>query len=106
MAPVVVNEVRRVMLQGAHAPLTASGNLLVDGILCSCYAPPAAWGLSHRLCHSSMMPLWFLDTMRSVVEGFTVLEELKDPVLTVEALWLLPKCEGMSIHPYASGLLR
>jgi len=41
--------------KGAYAPLTMSGELLVDGWRCSCYAP--RWALSHDLCQAAFAPL-------------------------------------------------
>eukprot|EP00439_Symbiodinium_sp_Y106_P032793 s2345_g3.t3 len=40
---------------GAYAPLTESGELLVDGWRCSCFAPRLE--LSHELCHAAFLPL-------------------------------------------------
>ena len=42
-------------ITGAYVPLTMEGNIVVDGVLASCY--PAA---DHDLAHLSMAPLrWF-----------------------------------------------
>lgn len=38
---------------GLYAPLTSSGNIVVDGVLMSCYASVS----SHKLAHWSMTPL-------------------------------------------------
>lgn len=103
---VSVQAVSRACLQGVHAPLTVNGTLLVDGVLCSCYAPPAEWNVPHSACHVSMMPLRFLDVARSAVESWSKLGGSKEPLLTVEAMWLLPLSSDPTIHPWASGLLR
>eukprot|EP00929_Paragymnodinium_shiwhaense_P009884 TRINITY_DN114275_c0_g1_i1.p1 TRINITY_DN114275_c0_g1~~TRINITY_DN114275_c0_g1_i1.p1 ORF type:complete len:391 (+),score=96.30 TRINITY_DN114275_c0_g1_i1:113-1285(+) len=108
--PLRVHAVQRCVLNGAFAPATATGTLLVDGVLCSCYAPPAIWGVPHSLCHRAMAPLRVLDGVRTVVEKLSetpVLDGRKDdPVLTLDAVWFLPKGEDPTIHPYASGLLQ
>lgn len=101
-----IEEMRRACLPGVFAPLTASGVLLVDGVLCSCYAPPAAWTVDHGACHTAMLPLRLLDALREVVERWSRPGRSKEPLLTVEALWLLPRGRDLSVHPYASGLLR
>eukprot|EP00928_Gymnodinium_smaydae_P008130 TRINITY_DN12940_c1_g2_i1.p1 TRINITY_DN12940_c1_g2~~TRINITY_DN12940_c1_g2_i1.p1 ORF type:complete len:429 (+),score=50.76 TRINITY_DN12940_c1_g2_i1:83-1369(+) len=105
-APVLVREVARLLAEGAYAPLTASGTLLVDGVLCSCYAPPTAWRFSHDVCHAAMAPLRVLDTLRRFVERATLVDGSTNPILTMDALWLLPKYSDPSLHPWASGLLR
>jgi len=104
--PVVVQSVSRACCVGAFAPLTVCGQLLVDGVLCSCYAPPAAWEVPHSACHTAMLPLRFLDTTKQAVEHWTRFEGAKDPLLTVDALWLLPSTDDASMHPWASGLLQ
>jgi len=53
-----VEAVRRVCLQGAFAPLTESGELLVEGVRCSCYSPPSDLQVSHESCHAAMLPRW------------------------------------------------
>lgn len=101
-----VETVNRTCNLGAFAPLTVSGNLLVDGVLCSCYAPPMDWELPHSACHAAMLPLRLLDSTRMTVENWTRVKGVKDPLLTVDALWLLPSMQDPSLHPWASGLLR
>lgn len=98
--------VSRACSVGAFAPLTISGDLLVDGVLCSCYAPPVIWELPHSACHAAMLPLRLLDSTKLTVEHWTRFQGSKDPLLTVDALWLLPSMEDASLHPWASGLLR
>jgi len=97
-------------LRGAHAPLTASGALLVEGILCSCYAPPVAWCLPHQACHSVCMPLRVIDRLRITVEHLSRLRGAKQPLLTVETMWMLPTPPAgaglpKGLHPYAAVLL-
>jgi len=85
-----VEAVRRVCLQGAFAPLTESGELLVEGVRCSCYSPPSDLQVSHESCHAAMLPRWL---------------SFLDPLLTIEAMWLLPSQGDKRIHPYANSLL-
>ena len=48
-----------VMSSGAFVPLTMEGNVLVDGVLASCYA-----FLDHDMAHVGMKPLlWFPSIM-------------------------------------------
>lgn len=101
---VTVVAVTRTCLVGAFAPLTTSGHLIVDGIVCSCYAPP--WSLSHETCNASMLPVRLLDSARQAVEYMTNFKDSRGPMFTVDALWLLPVMPDKSLHPWASGLLR
>mmetsp|Transcript_20432 Transcript_20432/g.36522 ORF Transcript_20432/g.36522 Transcript_20432/m.36522 type:complete len:270 (+) Transcript_20432:3-812(+) len=103
---VTVQAASRACLHGIYAPLTADGMLIVDGILCSCYAPPTEWNVPHAACHVSMLPLRLLDSARTAVERWSKLGDSKEPLLTVEAMWLLPLGSDPTIHPWASGLLR
>lgn len=52
-----VNGVKRSTAKGAYAPLTETGNIVVDNVLCSCYAVIS----SHELAHWSFAPLRFAD---------------------------------------------
>jgi len=104
--PATVQAVSRACCVGAFAPLTISGQLVVDGVTCSCYAPPVAWEVPHTACHAAMLPLRFLDSTKQAVEHWTRFKGAKDPLLTVDALWLLPSMQDESLHPWASGLLR
>lgn len=103
--PVTVQFVHRLCMCGAFAPLTESGQLLVNGIRCSCYSPPSVLRVRHELCHSAMMPLRALDAAKVWLEQASKLGDNEDPVLTLEAVWLLPKGGDPSLHPYAAGLL-
>lgn len=103
--PVTVQFVHRVCMRGAFAPLTESGQLLVNGIRCSCYSPPSVLRVRHELCHSAMMPLRALDAARVWLEQASKPGDEDDPVLTLGAVWLLPKAGDPSLHPYAGGLL-
>lgn len=104
--PVKVRSIGRVCLVGAYAPLTASGELLVNGVLCSCYSPPTAWMVPHGACHASMLPVRLLDTARVAVERLTRSKDSEVPFFTVDCVWLLPRMEDETLHPWASGLLR
>ena len=56
------------VLLGLFAPLTLSSTLLVDGLLCSCFAPPEELHVSHGLCHTAMAPLRLYHTCRTQLE--------------------------------------
>lgn len=103
----VVRSTSRCCNLGAFAPLTASGELLVNGVLCSCYAPPSAWMVPHDACHASMWPVRLLDNARVAVESLTRVKDVhKESLFTVDAVWLLPRLPDSSLHPWASGMLR
>jgi len=104
--PVIVQSIARICLVGAFAPLTGKGELLVDGVLCSSYAPPSAWRVPHSACHAVMLPVRLLDNARQAVENLTSSKDGKGPLFSVDAVWLLPKLSDESLHPWASGLLR
>ena len=44
--------IQKIIYPGAYAPLTSEGNILVDGVLTSCYA-----SFNHDLAHISMKPM-------------------------------------------------
>mmetsp|Transcript_42542 Transcript_42542/g.91830 ORF Transcript_42542/g.91830 Transcript_42542/m.91830 type:complete len:402 (+) Transcript_42542:101-1306(+) len=104
--PIEVLEVSRKCLLGAFAPLTMSGSLIVDGVVCSCYAPPSALNLSHSTCHSAMAPLRLLEAASNWVEETSKTEESQPPNLSLEVKWLSLPYSDRKIHPYAEGLLR
>ena len=54
--PVKVVRVSIALYEGAFAPVTSEGTLIVDGVWVSCYADIS----DHRLAHSLMAPLRFL----------------------------------------------
>eukprot|EP00931_Biecheleriopsis_adriatica_P122510 TRINITY_DN97506_c0_g1_i1.p1 TRINITY_DN97506_c0_g1~~TRINITY_DN97506_c0_g1_i1.p1 ORF type:complete len:342 (+),score=61.52 TRINITY_DN97506_c0_g1_i1:34-1059(+) len=97
--------VLRVCKQGAFAPLTECGELLVEGIRCSCYAPPSELRARHELCHVAMLPLRAFNSARLVVEYLSRPSDAEDPLVTLKALWLLPTWGDPTVHPYANGLL-
>mmetsp|Transcript_100183 Transcript_100183/g.283671 ORF Transcript_100183/g.283671 Transcript_100183/m.283671 type:complete len:368 (+) Transcript_100183:96-1199(+) len=101
-----VDSIQPARLPGMFAPLTAVGTLLVDGVLCSCYAPPTAWAVPHESCHNSMLPLRLLDAARETLERWSRIGGARKPLLTLQVLWLLPLGDDPTMHPYASGLRR
>ena len=56
---------------GAHVPLTNNGNIVVDGVLASCYA-----NIDHHLAHFTMTPMkWFPEIMEWIFgedTGFSI----------------------------------
>ena len=73
-------------LIGSHVPLTREGNIIVDGILASCY--PSS--VDYHLAHLSMGPMrWFPNIMQMIFGEddripafFRINEEL--------GMWMLP----------------
>eukprot|EP00932_Pfiesteria_piscicida_P019188 SRR837773.6017.p1 GENE.SRR837773.6017~~SRR837773.6017.p1 ORF type:complete len:274 (+),score=57.18 SRR837773.6017:81-824(+) len=104
---VQITGVSRICLCGAFAPLTASGSLLVENVLCSCYAPPSALSASHDACHAAMLPLRLAAMAAAAVERLTRQPGTLEPVASLEVKWFrAPYSAGdESIHPYAAGLL-
>ena len=49
---------------GAFTPVTIEGNILVDGVLASCYA-----GVNHDLAHIAMKPLLWFPRMMDLLLG-------------------------------------
>ena len=48
---------------GAYVPGTKEGNIIVDGVLASCYA-----GINHDLAHLSMIPMqWYKDGLEWIL---------------------------------------
>ena len=75
------------LIIGAFVPLTMNGNIMVDGILASCYA-----STDHDLAHIGMLPIRWFPTMIQWIfgeeDGFTsfvkmskVISELATPDL-------------------------
>lgn len=103
----------RAMLEGAYAPLTDTGDVLVDGVACSCFAPPthgplAAHLFTHDMCNVAMFPLRALDLLRTLVERSSQ-QRRGDPRFTLDVFWLTPHSPKLSLdetlHPWASLLL-
>ena len=71
---------------GAYVPLTDEGNIIVDGILASCY--PSS--VDHNLAHLSMAPIrWFPDVMHMIFgddDTFSVFIRINEEL----GLWMLP----------------
>ena len=80
VARTVVVDVKTSPNFGMYAPLTSSGNIVVDDILASCYATFA----NHRLAHSAMTPLIVGRRLADFAEQFLF------PV----SLSLLDSCDG------------
>ena len=73
------------MYSGAYVPLTVEGNIIVDGVLASCYV-----NYNHDVAHLVMAPMrWIphvIDLMFGADNGFSAY------VITAEnvGIWLLP----------------
>lgn len=67
LVPSLVRRVSVVKRTGMVAPVTMQGNVIVDGVLCSCYAMIADHDIAHtvfsplRLVHSFASNLWRMD---------------------------------------------
>ena len=73
------------ILAGAYVPITAEGNIVVDGVLASCYP-----SYNHDVVHTGMTPLsWFPDAMNWIFggdNGFSVFVKMEDFL----GRWVLP----------------
>jgi hypothetical protein len=66
MRPSRVVKTRVVMKRGVYAPMTATGTIIVDDALASCYAVVK----SHSLAHAAMAPLrWMSHWSSAEVDG-------------------------------------
>ena len=55
------------LILGAYAPLTREGNIMVNGVLASCYAD-----IDHHLAHLSMVPIqWYAKVMEWILGNDT-----------------------------------
>ena len=84
MKIIFVNEISNLYILGVYVPLTSEGNIIVDGILASCYP-----STDHDLAHLIMKPLhWFPEIVQWIFgeeNGFStyvrILEELGKCIL-------------------------
>ena len=72
---------------GAHTPLTIDRNIIVDGILASCYA-----FYDHDLAHIGMLPIQFFPTVTDRIFGgsstyVNMAEEIGSWVLPADFFW-------------------
>ena len=57
-----VIEIQLVLILGAYAPLTKVGNIIVDGVLASCYAY-----FDHDMAHFMVTPMqWFPEILQCI----------------------------------------
>ena len=55
-----VERVGNVSQKGLYCPITRSGTIVVNGVVCSCYAPPTkslGFSVPHRTAHAAMAPV-------------------------------------------------
>ena len=56
-------KIKCTLLPGAYVPITKEGNILVDGVLTSCYAD-----FDHDLAHLTMTPMqWFPEIIDGIL---------------------------------------
>ena len=70
---------------GAYTPLTLEGNIVVDGVLASCYT-----SVNHDLGHLATAPIrWFPRMMEWVVgecNGLTIFANIAEEI----GIWIVP----------------
>ena len=55
MVTIFFENIEKKLFKGAYVPLTMEGNIMVDGVLASCYP-----SVHHDLAHIGMLPIrWF-----------------------------------------------
>ena len=73
------------MFLGTYVPLTMEGNIIVDGVLASCYP-----FVNHDLAHYGMTPMrWFSEIMGIIFgedKGFSVYVKTTEDL----GIWVLP----------------
>ena len=73
---------------GAYVPLTREGNVIVDGILASCYP-----SVDHHLAHLSTAPIrWFPDLIQMVFGeegGISAFIRMNEEL----GIWVLPQSQ-------------
>ena len=83
-------EILVIAFSGACVPLTRGGNIIVDGVLASCYA-----SVDHDLAHFVMTPIqWFPEIMQWIfgeVNGSSAFAQIAD----AWAKWVLPEDQFM-----------
>ena len=75
----MTEELHPLLFSGAYVPVTKEGNIVVDGVLASCYA-----NFDHDLAHFTMTPMqWFPEIMEWIFG-----EDTRYPVLIDMAIQL------------------
>lgn len=104
---VTVSSVGCSVMAGVYAPLVPSGTLFVNGIECSCYAPPSYFlmpDLAHNICHGALAPLRWYQHLKDTVESASYDKECNGPLLTLRCEPFALPVDG--IHPYARFLMQ
>ena len=72
-------------LVGFYAPMTSDGNIVVDGVLASCYG-----SFDHDLAHISMMPIQCFPQTMEWIFGVDILSPDYVNFLQDIGQWVLP----------------
>ena len=73
---------------GIYVPLTVEGNIVVDGVLASCYG-----SFDHDLAHISMKPVqWFPETMEWIF-GLDDISPVYVDIAEHFGRFMLPHCQ-------------
>ena len=85
VTPTKVISVSSFAMQGAYVPLTMEGNIVVDGILASCY--PSCY---HDLGHTGMLPIQFFPTIMEWIFGEDNGPSIYTNIVNDLGEWVLP----------------
>ena len=76
---------------GAYAPQTEEGNIVVEGILSSCYATAT---VPHDLAHIAMAPIWWFPEAMELIFGKTnEIQEYVNVLIDIEKMGFTLKQE-------------
>ena len=85
VTPTKVISISNFTMQGAYVPLTMEGNIVVDGILASCY--PSCY---HDLGHIGMLPIQLFPTIMEWIFGEDNGSSTYANIVNELGQWMLP----------------